>query len=599
MKTETSASISFDEPKCLVDLFSRCLVEKNVLGLSIEEMKDYFDAQGSLQILLGCPIATTFFIKFLELEKSIENLNCYYEVRTLLDLNDYCRQSTLQLNGQNLNSCEDGNDSVQVLKGKRSFYKSSVQSGSDWEKSLVEHITQFLKEGQNFIRNYIDTSSAISEVNVDENLKLPIKKSFSNLLANFQEERSSKINALRHIEQEKFKQLDQALQNLQTQLLYNMNDSLSRFKKSKLWEDALQKLLETGDNSYNKDKFTHQFRCNMVLNDHIEWLVSSRSPLTTASDLLNSLIDILKDGSLWYWDNKLNRIVFNYSQLSIRVLYTPWKRWIDRTSELSKVDLSLLKTNEEKITFWINIFNLIYIHAAIVNQGVPRTKISRDLFYKNAKYNIGDNIYSLEDIHDIILFGNIHSNFIFGARFRKKDPRAIHCIETPNPLAFFALTDLSFHSPQLEIIDIDHMQEQLERLTTNYLDKCISIEDNVVIVPRLLLDKKKLFLQFLHDNDIRMKASEQSLCHFIKQYASHFKQKDHNNDHIQFRNVGLIGTNVACVLNEQDLKILEEKKKSEKDTNGLNNGQVQNFESCLSTEFHHQTMRQAQKCSIM
>jgi hypothetical protein len=75
------------------------------------------------------------------------------------------------------------------------------------------------------------------------------------------------------------------------------------------------------------------------------------------------------------------------------------------TSELQKVDLTTLNS-KEKLAFFINIYNMLVIHGHVIH-GIPESGLQRYQFYNNTKYQIGGQLYSLNEIEHGILRGNI------------------------------------------------------------------------------------------------------------------------------------------------------------------------------------------------
>ena len=74
------------------------------------------------------------------------------------------------------------------------------------------------------------------------------------------------------------------------------------------------------------------------------------------------------------------------------------------TKELVRIQL-VTATREEKLAFFINIYNALVIHAN-VTYGPPSSLWQRYKFFNTVRYIIGGYSYSLQDIENGVLRGN-------------------------------------------------------------------------------------------------------------------------------------------------------------------------------------------------
>src|SRR5688500_8397373 len=82
----------------------------------------------------------------------------------------------------------------------------------------------------------------------------------------------------------------------------------------------------------------------------------------------------------------------DYDGISQSPLFDKYKL---STTELQRVDLTTFQSTQEKIAFFINIYNALVIHANIV-LGIPLSFLSRLNFFANASYNINGYNFSLD-----------------------------------------------------------------------------------------------------------------------------------------------------------------------------------------------------------
>ena len=107
------------------------------------------------------------------------------------------------------------------------------------------------------------------------------------------------------------------------------------------------------------------------------------------------------------------------------------------SAELQRVDLSQLSRNE-KVAFFINIYNAMVIHATI-KKGPPTWLWTRYKFFYQTFYIISGDVYNLQDIENGILRGNKKGVGMLSPPFSSGDKRKSVALETCEPLIHFAL----------------------------------------------------------------------------------------------------------------------------------------------------------------
>jgi len=97
-------------------------------------------------------------------------------------------------------------------------------------------------------------------------------------------------------------------------------------------------------------------------------------------------------------------------------------RYIRTIEELQRVEIDDL-SREEKLAFFINLYNMMAIHA-LVTCGVPAGPLDRRKFFGDFKYVIGGRAYSLSAIQNGILRGNQRPPYNIAKPFGQKDQRS-------------------------------------------------------------------------------------------------------------------------------------------------------------------------------
>lgn len=131
------------------------------------------------------------------------------------------------------------------------------------------------------------------------------------------------------------------------------------------------------------------------------------------------------------------------------------------SSELSGFDLSSLRSPEERLAFWINIFNVLVIHG-VIELGIRDSIKEVTNFFRRIGYNIGGMTFTADDIEHGILRGNARLPVTRQRPFRGNDPRLSLMTEHVDPRIHFALVCASRSCPPIEIYRAETLEKDLE-----------------------------------------------------------------------------------------------------------------------------------------
>jgi hypothetical protein len=226
-------------------------------------------------------------------------------------------------------------------------------------------------------------------------------------------------------------------------------------------------------------------KTDQALNEKIIWKQTPRHPSTVVQELLTMIISVFKENP---------QIWTNDYELKYDVLYSPhicmFNAFTEQVTELSQVDLSLLHSDEHKLSFFINVYNLMMIHAAVAYEGVPTCSLARAHFMRKVKYNIGGEVLTLDQIAHGVLRNNERC-FIFGKRLNKKQAKLMPTFA--HPLTSFGLVDMTSQSPLLHVFTPQTVTQQLEEAATQYLQFHARVEKKVLTIPTFLREHAKEF----------------------------------------------------------------------------------------------------------
>ncbi len=148
-----------------------------------------------------------------------------------------------------------------------------------------------------------------------------------------------------------------------------------------------------------------------------------------------------------------------------------YAKYIKLSYNLKKMDLGRLKSREEKIAFWINLYNFMAIHG-VIKLGIRNSVKEVRNFFKRVHYQIGDMFFSLDDIEHGILRGN-RSYLIF----RKGDRKFSYSVKQLEPRLHFALVCASVSCPPIDFYTSKKLDKELDMSVKRFFNSGGAIVD--------------------------------------------------------------------------------------------------------------------------
>ena len=174
-------------------------------------------------------------------------------------------------------------------------------------------------------------------------------------------------------------------------------------------------------------------------------------PKEIASYLKNAM-NVLRGA---FFDTQRGRVAYERMKKS-----QAYNEYLELSYTLKNMDLEELKTDHDKIAFWVNLYNVIVIHGVIELGITDSIKEVRNIF-RRIQYQIGDMFYSPEDIEHGILRGNRRPpNSLFKV-FKKNDGRLKYAVQEFDPRVHFALVCASSSCPPISFYTSDNLDEEL------------------------------------------------------------------------------------------------------------------------------------------
>ncbi|KAK8930619.1 hypothetical protein KSP39_PZI016612 [Platanthera zijinensis] len=164
-----------------------------------------------------------------------------------------------------------------------------------------------------------------------------------------------------------------------------------------------------------------------------------------------------------------------------------FKRYLRLIEGLQRGDLEDL-SREEKLAFFINLYNMMVIHA-IWSCGYPVGSLDRRKFLGDFKYVIGGSPYSLSAIQNGVLRGNQRPPYNLTKPFGSKDKRSKVTLSYAEPLIHFALVSGTRSGPALRCYSPGDIDKELVDAARTFLRNggvVLDAEAKVVSASRIL-----------------------------------------------------------------------------------------------------------------
>ncbi|XP_076018144.1 uncharacterized protein LOC143009926 [Genypterus blacodes] len=142
--------------------------------------------------------------------------------------------------------------------------------------------------------------------------------------------------------------------------------------------------------------------------------------------------------------------------------------YCDLAIQLQRVELLSL-SREEKLAFFINIYNALVIHGYL-RMGAPTNMWQRYRFFNYVSYLIGGEVFTLQDIENGVLRGNRKGVAQLRRPFSKSDPRLQMALPDAEPLIHFALNCGAKGCPPIKMYTPQDIDGQLRTAAEAFLE---------------------------------------------------------------------------------------------------------------------------------
>lgn len=189
---------------------------------------------------------------------------------------------------------------------------------------------------------------------------------------------------------------------------------------------------------------------------------------------------------------------------------------------LKHFDLASLITKEEKLAFWINLYNTLVVHAIMeLNLSASVREVSN--FFTQVLYQIGGHTFSLDEIEHGILRSSARPPYRIFSVFKKTDPRREFALDRLDARIHFTLVCGSRSCAPIRFYTSDNIDEQLETATQNFINS-----SEVVVIP----EQNKILLSEIFNWYSGDFGQRRDVLEFVLSYLKSYDLSQYLNDHI-------------------------------------------------------------------
>ena len=169
---------------------------------------------------------------------------------------------------------------------------------------------------------------------------------------------------------------------------------------------------------------------------------------------------------------------FDYAKVRASETYRALR---DCTGRLNHFDPASLVTREERLAFWINLYNALVLDAVICFD--VHESVTKDLgFFRRSAYRVGGMRFSADDIEHGILRGNRHHPLLPFPQFAENDPRLAFSIQPIDPRIHAALNCASRSCPPILVYDAEHIDSQLDQAMHAFVNGAVEVDSTNAII---------------------------------------------------------------------------------------------------------------------
>lgn len=161
--------------------------------------------------------------------------------------------------------------------------------------------------------------------------------------------------------------------------------------------------------------------------------------------------------------------------------------------QLSRVDPSSMK-HEEKLAFWINVYNALMMHAYLA-YGVPKNDFKFFSLMQKAAYTVGGHSFNAVVIEHLLLKAKAQwyrpqiALLLAHQKLKLREEVSMFAIDHAEPLVAFSLSFGASSSPAVRVYTAENVHEELQSALQDYARASVGVSTRgKLLIPKLLFD---------------------------------------------------------------------------------------------------------------
>ena len=147
------------------------------------------------------------------------------------------------------------------------------------------------------------------------------------------------------------------------------------------------------------------------------------------------------------------------------------------TALLPDLDLAELQSDEEKIAFFLNLYNVLAVDG-VVAFGIQKSVMEVPSFFSTVAYQVGPHVLNLDQIENGVLRVNGPHPATKRRLFAPDDPRLSLCPSRVDPRIHAALVCASTSCPPFAFYDAERLDAQLDLAAAGYVEGDVRVRDD-------------------------------------------------------------------------------------------------------------------------
>jgi hypothetical protein len=436
-----------------------------------------------LDMILACPMSTSFFLGFLKQELNSENLECYLDITLVQDFAEVSMKTAeFELTQLELNTNTKTEETVEFRAGMQrvqNFFHNYIGKDAKMEINIpalsLEKVTTLYTRAMELVKTHDKEIQELRDSGAEE---IVIQRHH---LENLRE-RSALV--------------DECMKKLRNDLRVNLMDPFKRFLQSHQWHEAFSWFASSTDEGLQVKKKVMASNFGGVVINQQRWtaLREPRHPIAVVTETLENLLVLFRQGDCWKIENgeissNIKHVVSHICNMNLIS---------ESYNELQSVNLDLLTNDYERMAFWIMVYNATVLMTTITAEGIPLALIDRVVFPWKIKVEVNGLLFSLWDIKNALLRGrdNQIRHTVLGKSMKQKDPRWKYAIQDYKkhglvPVMPFLLADTSSkQSPRVRVLQPVSFIKDLDDMINDYLTLHVVEKNGVSTIPNRLHELK-------------------------------------------------------------------------------------------------------------